>query len=101
MNDGPAVEPKDGYACAIMTHARKRKQDAQEPLIKGNEAALSPIQDDGPDTATSSPDAGGESRRKRRRLQRGERIHRVLEPWTCEFLVQQQLTDPDLLSVRM
>ena len=71
-------------------------------IFQGNESTPS-VPDDRPDKdmSAASPDTQGESRRKRRKMQRGERIHRVLEPWTSEFLAQQQLTDPDLLSVRM
>ena len=92
------LKKMDGFTCHVMTRARKRKQDVQELITSTSDVTTFLIPDGMTAQAVEPP---AESRRKRRRLQQGERIRNVLEPWTGDFLVEQQSADPNFLpSVR-
>ena len=79
-----------------MTRARKMKQDTQDITNSSMNTPQAPV-----DPVRPEAEPPAESRRKRRKLQQGERIQAVLEPWTSEFLAEQQSADSNILPVHV
>ena len=82
-----------GHVCAIMTRARRREQTALEESQRKNvpnALDISPV-------VLVTPVKV--SNRQRRRTRQKEKIQKALEPWSNEFLAEQQSTNTDLVQV--
>ena len=73
---GEGTQGVGGNACAIMTRARKRKQDALQDTVTSGSTTAPQI----PDSVSSAAEPSAEGRRQRRRVRQGERIQNTLEP---------------------